>query len=944
MRIIRHLAGPALVASLRPQVGALGRGGCATMPTVTLVGRRSEQQQLQQLLDAARRGESGVLVLRGDAGIGKTTLLADLVDNASDLRVLRVRGAEMEMELTYSGVQQLCSPLTSLIGQLPEPQLDALEIALGRKRGRAPDRLLLGLAVLTLVGEASRASPILCVVDDAQWVDSASVQALAFVARRIHVDPVAMVFATRDRGPDALTGHCELSLQGLEDHDARLVLSTAIPGRLNDSVAETVLAEANGNPLALLELHNALIRGELAGGYGLANATRTETQIERTFVSRLRALPSETKTFLLVAAAESTARPEWLRAAAHRLGIGPEAAAPAEAAGLIAAQGSVRFRHPLIRAAVYHSSSAAERRRVHSALAASIASPDDDDHRVWHRAHAAEAPDAQTADDLERSAERARARGGLSAAASFLEHATKLTPDPFVRASRALDAAMTSLEAGMPDSATRLVAAAAAAADDELIAARCELIRAKIAFAASRGSDAPPLLLAAAKRMQRLDPSESRKAYLGAVLASILVGRMSTDQHNSSRSVAKAASNAPAAPHPPRALDVLLDGLVIRLTEGYVAASPRLRSAIREYLRERDIGVAEPGWHDLTARVCLDLFDQDAYNFLAARQVEDLRAAGALTMLPVALVTFAGVCVSAGNFGQADALLDESAAIIAATGAPPRPAIKTYLAAYRGQEQLCREGVQHTVDSAASRGEGYDVSVAMYAAAILHNGLGQYQEAFNAAASGARYDDVGMCGYLLGELVEAAVRCKEHHAAAEALQRLLKRTKASGTPTALGIGASATALVSDGSIADAAYREAITHLRRSPVAVHLARTHLTYGEWLRRERRRSEARSQLRIAYDMFAQMGAVGFAERARRELSATGEAVYVRPTGVTVDLTTQESHIARLARDGYTNAEIAGLLFISARTVEWHLSKIFAKLGVTSRRELRAMLLESP
>ncbi len=912
---------------------------------MALVGRQREQQALGELLAATRQGRSGVLVVRGEAGIGKTALLKDLVNSAAGFQVLQISGAEAERELAYAGVQQLCTPLMGTVDRLPEPQAEALLVALGRRTGEAPDRLLVGLAVLTLLGEAGAVAAVLCVVDDAQWVDSASMQVLAFVARRILADPVTMVFATRDDGSDeVLAGHRELVLRGLADQDARSLLATMVPGRLNERVRETVLIEAAGNPLALLELHKALTRDELAGGYGLPNATSTQTHIERTFARRLRDLPVGAKTLLLVAAAEPSGRPEWLWAAAAELGVGRDAAAPAEAAGLIVGDGGLRFRHPLIRTTVYRSSSVAERRRAHAALASNITGSAADDYRAWHRAHAADAPDAEIADELARLAERARARGGVAASASFLELAADLTPDSAVAASRALAAAMAKLDAGMPDPAAHLVSKVQDATKDELLVARCELIRAKLAFAASRGVDAPPLLLAAAKRMELLDPLESRKAYLGAMLAAILVGRMSTERHNSAPTVAEAARHAPPAPCPPRAIDLMLDGLVVRLTTGHAAAAALLQGAIHAYRREWDAGAVDPRWHDLTARVCLDLFDQDAYNYLVAREVEELRAAGALTMLPVALVTHAAICVTAGRFEQAAALIEESGAIITATGAPLRAAIQTYLAAYRGQEQLCREGVQATIDGAASRGEGYDVSVAMYAQAILHNGFGNYRGAFDAAASGVRYDDLGMCGYLLAELVEAASRCDERDVATEALERLLERTSASRTDTALGIAARSTALVSDGPTADAAYRDAITHLQHSPAVVYLARTHLVYGEWLRREKRRADARAQLRIAHDMFTQMGADGFTRRAHRELSATGEAVHTRATTVTADLTTQESHIARLARDGYTNIEIAGQLFISPRTVEWHLRKIFAKLGVTSRRGLRTAMLDAP
>lgn len=914
------------------------------MPTMALVGRQREQQALGELLDAARRGHSGVLVLRGEPGIGKTALLDDLVERAADFRVLSTGGAELERDMAYAGVQQLCAPLMGLIGGLPEPQAHALRVALGLDNGAAPDRLLVGLALLTLLGAASNDSPLLCVVDDAQWMDSSSMQAFAFVARRVQVDPVVMVFASRDQGADALVGHRELVLSGLTDRDARLLLATMVPARLDERVRETVLAESNGNPLALLELHKALTPEGLAGGYGLPSAMSTETYIERNFVRKVSELPSATRLLLIVMAAEPAGRPEWIWSALRSLDIGREAAEPAETAGLIVIDGGPRFRHPLIRAAIYRSAPASQRRRAHAALASSITGPTADDYRAWHRAHATETPDAQIADELERAAGRARARGGVSAAASFLEYAARLTPDSTERARRTLDAAMSNLDAGMSEPAARLIAAAHDTTDDELLAARCELLRAKMAFAASRGVDAPPLLLAAAKRMENLDPLESRKAYLGAVMASILVGRLSTEQHNSAPSVAEAARRAPAAPDPPRVIDILLDGLIVRLTRGYVAAAGLLQRAIQAYRLEWETEAPDPRWHDLTARVCLDLFDQDAYNFLTAREVEQLRASGSLTMLPVALVTYSAVCVTAGKFEQAEALLDESAAIITATGAPVRAAIRTYLAAYRGQEQLCRDGVRETIDGAAGRGEGYDISVALYSAAIMHNGLGHYQEAMDAASSGARYDDLGMCGYLLVELVEAAARCKEHQVAARALGRLLERTGASGTQTALGMAARSTALVSDGSAADAAYRDALAHLERSPAVVYLARTHLLYGEWLRREKRRADARTQLRIAHDMFAQMGAHSFALRAQRELAATGETVHVQASDATTELTAQESRIATLARDGYTNVEIGGQLFISRRTVEWHLGKIFAKLGVTSRRELRTALAKTP
>ncbi len=508
-------------------------------------------------------------MLRGEPGIGKTALLQDLVERATDSRVLQLSGAELERDMAYAGVQQLCAPLMGLVDGLPGPQADALKVALGLASGAPPDRLLVGLALLTLLGAASGSTPILCVVDDVQWVDSSSVQALAFVARRIQVDPVVMVFTSRDPGADALVGHRELILGGLTDRDARLLLATMVPARLDERVRETVLAEANGNPLALQELHKALTPEGLAGGYGLPSATSTGTHIERTFIQQARELPSATRTFLVVMAAEPAGRPEWIWSALGSLGIGREAAEPAEAAGLIVVDGGAAVppsadpRGDLSQLA--RRRNGGERtlrwRRASPGRRPMIIGPGTVPTRPTHLTF-------NIADELERAAARARARGGVSASASFLEYAARLTPDAGERARRTLDAAMANLDAGMPDAAARLIAAAYDSTDDELLAARCELLRAKMAFAASRGADAPPLLLAAAKRMEQPRPTRVAKGLLGGVMASILVGRLSTEQHNSARSVAQAARRAPAAPDPPRVIDLLLDGLIVRLTAG----------------------------------------------------------------------------------------------------------------------------------------------------------------------------------------------------------------------------------------------------------------------------------------------------------------------------------------------------------------------------------------
>lgn len=792
--------------------------------------------------------------------------------------------------------------------------------------------------MLTLLGDAGAERPTICIIDDAQWVDRASLQALAFAGRRLAADPVVMVFAARGSQADPqLAALPELHLGGLADADARALLSTMMPARLDPIVRDNILAEAGGNPLALLELNRALPPARLAGGYGLAAAKPLVTRIEQTYGQRLRELPPQTRMLLLLAAAEPTGEPAWLWAAAARLGIGADDGVPAEQTGMVTVDTRLRFRHPLVRSAIYRSASPSERRQAHAALAEAISGPVADEHRAWHRAHATGAPDEAVAVDLVQSADRARRRGGSAAAAAFLAHAVELTPDPVLRGERALAAALSKLDAGDPEAAARLLAAVAGA-DDELLSARVDLLRAKIAFAAQRGRDAPPLLLAAAERLHPVDAALARDTYLEALVAAMIVGRLHSNEDESAAAIAAAARQTTPPPDPATAADLFLGGLVIRLTEGHAAAAPLLQRAISRYLEEDAAGTADPRSHDITLRVLLDLFDQDTYNSLNARQVELLRAAGELTVLPAALTTYAGVCVTAGDFAQAADLLEQSYAISTATGAPPHRSIQTYLAACRGQEQLGKDLAQATIQDATARGEGSEITVVLFALAILHNGLAQYDEAFAACTSALEYDDVGMYGHLLNEMVEAAARSGTTSDAEAAAAQLIERAEATGTATALGYSARAKALTTPGPAAEREYRIAIGELERSPLKVMAARTHLLFGEWLRRENRRIEARQELRIAHEMFTDMGADGFAERTRRELQAAGESIQKEQTDrSTVTLTTQESYIARLAGDGYTNSEIASHLFISPRTVEWHLSKIFLKLGVSSRRELR-------
>jgi DNA-binding CsgD family transcriptional regulator len=907
-----------------------------------LVGRRREQNMLSRLIDGARHSRSGVLVIRGEAGIGKTALLDFAVTQATHMRHLSISGVEYESELAYSGVQQICQALTSYFEDLPPPQRHALLVVLGLSDGDPPDRFRIALAVLTLLGEAARTAPIVCVIDDAQWVDRASLQVFAFVARRLAADPVVMFFAARPTGGDSdLTGLPELPLGRLDDLAARELLTRSLPGRVDEQAQDSILAEAAGNPLALMELHRVLTPAQLAGGYGWATARLPAERVESMYSKLLPGLPESTRTLLLVAASEPGGRPTDVWAAAALLGVGVEAAAAAEEVGLLTIGRRIQFRHPLVRSAVYQSAAPDDRRRVHRALAEAMAGRGGDPRRAWHRAHAASGPDESVAHDLEVSAEQARTRGGAAAAAAFLQAAVGLTPDPVVRARRAVAAARDMLDAGAPDTALQLLTNADAATD--LFGTHVELLRAEITFATRRGGDAPVHLLACAQRLAPIDAALSRQTYLKAMMTSIFAARLSDSGAADPAAVAAVCAAAPPQPGAPTASDLLLSGLVTRFTAGYGDAAPVLRQALRAFRAEAAKGTADPPWYGLAGRVALDLWEQADWAAIAQQQIDLLRRSGVLTLLPVALAHRAGVSVHSGRFAEADAFVEEAQAISAAIGVPSPGYIEPVLAAFRGQREQTIALVDASIASATARGEGRVIPLVGYAAGVLHNTYRDYGAALAATEWAVDYDDLGMCGYGLVERVEAGALGGDPAAAQHALTQLLERTNASGTDMALGVAARSQALLAEKGRAHDLFMRSITHLQRCDVDVLLARVHLLYGEWLRVHGERDDASTQLRRAHAIFSRVRADGFAERARRGLSHLGQAVPTPDTALADELSRQELTIARLARSGHTNSEIAAQLFISPRTVEWHMTKIFGKLNITSRRGLRTALPEN-
>jgi len=910
--------------------------GRSTRP---LVGRNDESVLLGALLDAVRANESRTLVIVGEPGVGKTGLLEYAISAAPDFKVGRVVGVESEMELAFAALHQLCAPMLDRLDELPEPQREALSIALGQRAGSAPDRFLVGLAVLALLSEAAADRPLLCVIDDAQWVDQASAQALSFVARRLSIDSVGILFATR-HPINELGSLPTVRLHGLDTVAARELLLSVVSSPLDEQVRERIIAEMRGNPLALLELPRGLTPIQLAGGFGILEAQALTGRIEESFIRRISSLEDDARRLLLVAAADPVGDPLLLLRACERLGIFVSAL-DADADGLLTVGERVTFRHPLVRSAVYRSADVQERRAVHRALADATDREVDPDRRAWHLAAAAAWPDDTVALELERSAGRAQARGGVAAAAAFLERATALTLDPARQVDRALAGAQASIYAGAFDAALRLAATAEARALDEFQRARVDLIRAQLAFAASRGSEATPRLLAAARRLEGLDASLARETYLDAFSAALFGARL--NETVGLTDVARAASAAPRTPGvAPRAADLLLDALVM-LVDDYEAAVPRCQEAL-EILSGVQISAEERlRWLWQGCVVALEVWDDESAYLLSQQAVKIARDTGTLSELALALSARTPVLVLSGEFSAAASTVAETRSVEEVTGISAAPYGGLILAAWQGHAVQARELIETTIRDAGSRGEGVGIAISEYARAVLCNGAGQYQRAFVAARSATEYQEVVAENWGLSELIEPATRTGRADAAAEAMNRLARKAHATATDWALGIHARSRALLSDDEDAEFHFLDAIDHLSRTRLRAELARAHLLHGEWLRRMNRRVDARSELRTAYDNFASIGMQAFAERAGHELLATGETVRKRTVETRDDLTPQERQIAELACDGLSNPEIGARLFLSRRTVEWHLRKVFAKLGIGSRRELAGALTSS-
>ena len=902
-----------------------------------LYGRDSELQALDRMVTVVGNGQAQVLVIHGEAGVGKTAVLESLATSVSEYRVEWASGTQSEMELPFAGVHQLCATMLDRLAELPDPQRGALETALGMSSRPTPDHFLVSLAVLHLISAVAEEQPLLCLIDDAQWMDRASAQVLTFVARRLLAESIGLVFAAQDP-PEAFSGLPQREVRPLSAGDARALLSSIMPGHLDPRVEDRIVAETGGNPLAIVELSHEFTVAELAGGFATPDPGPLATRMEESFGKRFEMLPPDTKRVVLAAAAEPLGDATILWRAVEQMGIDPEAVDPAMSLGLLKVGVRVRFRHPLIRSAVYGAGSVSDRQEVHRALAESIDADVDPDRKAWHLALAAPGYDEGAARDLERSADRALARGGVAAAAAFLERSAELTRGPNLRTQRVLDAAQAMLRAGAFERAAGLLAVAEAGHLDKLSRARIDLLHAEIAFNQNRGFDAVPLLLSAARQLEQVDVVLARDTYLDAVAAAIFAGGLAGAA--GLREVGEAARHV-ENPEMPRAADRLLDALVVRLTDGYTASAPMMKRVLETFCNGDVPDQEALRWLWLAAVMAADLWDDESWHVVATRQVALTRQFGALSELPSALDSLATVDLMAGELAAAALLYDEANTVCEATGSASTRIAPLCLAAWQGREAEARTLIDVITSEAVLLGQGAAVTVAHTFEAVLYNGLGKYGDALGAAEEAVRHqEEFTAPRWGLVELVEAAARSGQPEIAADAVERLSETTRASGTDWALGLEARSRALVTEGNPAEQLYREAIKRLARTRIRTDLARAQLVFGEWLRREGRRVDAREQLRAAYEAFSEFEAEAFAERARRELVATGETARKRTVETTFELTTQEALIARLAGEGNTNPQIGAQLFLSPRTVEYHLHKVFIKLCISSRRELRSAL----
>ena len=916
-----------------------------------LIGRSAEQAALGRLVDSLAHGLSAALVLRGDAGVGKTALLAQLPHIAPDVDFTWLSGVESETSLGFAGLHRLLIPHLHRMQEVPPVQRSALASALGLTEAKPTNVFLVGQAVLTMLADAAQARPLVCVIDDAQWLDQESVEVLAFVARRLFAEQLGVVFSVREPPRNQqFEGIAELSISGLETEEAAAMLATITSQRVDPKVAEHVAQMVAGNPMAVGEVGRQLADARLTPDLLLNGPLPLGRRLEEHFRTQVQDLPASCRAVLLLAATHTSTDTAVLRRAAALDGLDLEAAAPAQTNSLIERGADIRFRHPLIRAAVYAAASPAERRHAHKTLAAVIDKTTDRDQHAWHLAAATLLPNENVAAELEGCAVIARSRGGYSDEASFLARAAALSPDSSRAASRYLDSATAALNSGAPHRATELLNLATPHLREPFARVHAQLIHVDIII----NSGLEPYTALTSKRLEAAralitsDSALARQTLLEAIRSGILCGSYSSD--TTLEQLGRTALDLwPALDGAHSVDDFLLQGLATAITDRFTEAAPALRRAVGML----DQIVSGTELESSTRLMIFDtrvylghyaaicIFDDRRLIRLLRDAVDSQRERGILHSLVIGLHILAIHESVMGNISSAVAHKEEAHAVAKALGYTGQRMSATLpnaqLLAWQGRDHEVLEVTTSMFAFAGYLQVGELKRAARHALIVMHIGRGDYEQAFATGMQGLADNYTHLEVESLPSIIEAALRTGRQDVADDVLSKLRTIALASGTNWALGLLTRCSALAAAHKIeAEALYRESIAYLDETIVLTDQARAHLAYGEWLRRQQRYIEARTELRIAYDMFFSMGAPAFAERARVELAAAGAKIKKAKIGTLSTLTPQETQVVELAATGATNQEIATRLFLSTHTVAYHLTKAFRKLGVSSRREL--------
>ena len=906
-----------------------------------LYGRDAERSAVTTLLDAARDSRSGVLVLRGQPGAGKSALLQDAVEQASDMQVLEARGIESESELAFAGLHQLLRPILGRqVEGLPGPQATALRVAFGLEHGRGEDRFLVSVAVLSLLAEAAERRPVLCVVDDAHWLDEASANALVFVARRLEAEAVVLLFAARDgdRRRFGAVGLPELEIGGLDRVAVAALLAERATVLVDPEVRDRLVEWTGGNPLALIELPAALTSDQLSGAQPLPPRLPLTDGVEHAFLERVRHLSDDAQTLLLIAAAEDSGRQATVIAAAA-LDAGVAALDAVEEAGLVRVRaGTITFRHPLVRSAVYQGATTSQRRQAHLALAGAADREGDGDRRAWHLAAAAVEPDERVVRELDAVAERASGRGGFEAACAALERAASLTADPRSRARRLVAAAEHAWAAGQLDRTAGLLEAARLLATEPLLRANVGRLRGWFELSVGSVAAAQPILVQAALDAAPVDPGRARRILAGAAEAAWL----ESDRNAGAELRGVAARLGPANSSHDRYFADLTAGFLANLEDDPAAAVRLLTGAIELAGRLKD-----PDLLSLAAHHAFYVGDDTAAHQLNVRVAAAARAGGKAAELLFTLPRLAQAELLCGRWAAAAASAAEAVRLAAETGQSALSALPlawlTLLAALRGEEDAFWSRVAETEQVAAAYALGVFQSpvldVLQWARAVQKSGT---ERPASAATLLGELSHPVIARMAALDAVEAAVHAGRRTAAMEQLKVLQAFATHTGTPWARARAAHAHGRLSEGHLAEGRFQEALDHHRQAGRPFERARTELAYGELLRRGRRRVDARAHLEAALETFERLGAAPWAERARAELRASGQAARPRDPSALWQLTPQELQVARFVARGLPTREVADQLFLSPRTVEFHLRNVFAKLGITSRTQLAQLQLD--